>query len=162
MEATEGSLIVVSNVYLGYTNATFIASAAVTLTNLSGQVFTLFVNANNSDIISQPVPQFAASITGVLGQHKTTAPYTSGYQLDITQNGDLVVGTPPAAGSLPIPLNIHLSGTTVTLTWSDSSFSLQSSTNASGPYVSIPAAAGLTTYNDSTTNTANFYRLFHP
>jgi hypothetical protein len=157
MEATEGSLVVVSNVYLGSTNSSFV-SGNVTLTNLSGQTFTLFVHANSTDIIGQSIPPFATSIIGVLSQFKSTAPYTSGYELDITQSSDLVAGTPPVI--VPsIPLNIQLSGGSLVLTWSDSSFALQSATNVAGPYSTITGAASGFTTNANSAQV--FFRLIH-
>jgi hypothetical protein len=160
MEATEGSLVVVSNVYLGSTNSSFAASGNVTLTNLSGQTFTLFIHANSTDIIGQSIPPFATSIIGVLSQFKSSAPYTSGYELDITQSSDLVAGTPPPPVTLPIPLNIQSSGGNIVLTWSDSSFALQAATNVAGPYSTITgAASGFTT---NTVGSQTFFRLMHP
>ena len=108
------------------------------------------------------IPPFATSITGVLSQFKSSAPYTSGYELDITQFGDLVAGSPPPPVTSPIPLSIQVSGNGVTLTWSDASFVLQSSATAGGVYTSIPAAAGLTSYTEGATDQAKFYRLMHP
>lgn len=141
MEAREGSLVVVSNVFLGATNGYFTASGQVTMTNLAGQTFTLFINANETDIIGQPVPAFASSITGVLGQYKTAAPYNSGYELDPTQSADIVAGTPPPPSSSPIPLKIQHSGSQLTLTWDDPSFSLQASPSVNGTFTNVPTAS---------------------
>ena len=162
MEPREGSLVVVSNVFLTSTNLYFVGSKTVALTNQLGQALTLFINASETDIIGQGIPVFATSITGVLGQYKSAAPYTSGYELDITQYGDLVPGDVPPPLTLPIPLNVQVSGQSLILTWSDASFHLQSATNVAGPYQDIPAAVGLTTYTDSMAGQVNFYRLSHP
>jgi hypothetical protein len=161
MEATEGSLVTVSNVYLFWTNADFL-TGTVTMTNLNGQTFPLYVNAGVLNIQGTPIPVFASSVTGVLSQYKSSAPYTSGYELDVTQYADVVAGTPLPPEPLPIPLNVQVSGNNLVLTWSDSSFSLQSSTNVSGPYTTVPASVGLSTYTDTETNQALFYRLMHP
>lgn len=59
----------------------------------------------------------------------------------------------------PIPLNVSLSGGQLTFTWSDSSFSLQSSTNVVGPYTTIVGATN--PYVILATNTMGFYRLIH-
>jgi Big-like domain-containing protein len=59
----------------------------------------------------------------------------------------------------PIPLNVSLSGGQLTFTWSDSSFSLQSSTNVVGPYTTIVGATN--PYVILATNTMGFFRLIH-
>jgi hypothetical protein len=61
---------------------------------------------------------------------------------------------------VPIPLHIQSSGANVVLTWSDASFSLQSSTIVTGPYTTITGAV-----SGFTTNTAlaeMFFRLYRP
>lgn len=159
MEAREGSLVVVSNVFLGATNGYFTASGQITLTNLAGQTFTLFINASETDIIGQPVPAFASSITGVLGQYKTTAPYNSGYELDPTQSADIVAGTPPPPSTAAIPLNIQLAGARVSLTWDDPSFSLQASPSVNGTFTNVPNATS--PYLLTTEAPSLFFRLVH-
>jgi hypothetical protein len=156
----EGSLVILSNVFLQQPQpAGFIGGASINMTNLTGtNIMNLFVNANASDVIASPVPAFASSIAGVFSQHSTSAVPTNSYELDILQIADLVPGTPPVIVN-PIPLTIQSSGGNLTLTWSDPSFSLQSSTNVAGPYTTISAAAS--PYTDSPTNTATFYRLVH-
>jgi len=76
---------------------------------------------------------------------------------------NLVVGTSFAAVTGIVPsaqLNIQLTNHQAVLSWSDSSFSLQSSTNVAGPYSTISAAHS-PSYTDSLTNSARFYRLIH-
>ena len=63
-----------------------------------------------------------------------------------------LIELPPPPVALSIPLNIQVSGGNLNLTRSDASFSLQAATNA----------AGLTTYTDTMTGRANFYRLMQP
>ncbi|HEY1718696.1 MAG TPA: immunoglobulin domain-containing protein [Verrucomicrobiae bacterium] len=67
-----------------------------------------------------------------------------------------VVGVTPAA-----TLNIQLINNQAVLTWSDASFSLQSSTNVTGPYSTIGAAHS-PSYTNSIASPATFYRLMHP
>jgi hypothetical protein len=58
--------------------------------------------------------------------------------------------------TLPIPLNIQLLGTNVVLTWSDSSFSLQTSTNVLGPYGTV---TGTSPYTNPATGSQKYFRL---
>jgi len=158
MEAHEGSLIVVSNVFLGSTNTAFTANASVTMTNLSGVVFTLFINARQTDVIGQLIPAFAASITGVLGQFVAAAPFTTGYELDVNLAANIVPGTPPTI--VPsIPLNIQLSGNNVVLTWEDPSFSLQAAPDLTATFTNIPAATS--PYQETVDGQPKYYRLVH-
>ena len=61
----------------------------------------------------------------------------------------------------PIPVNAQvLSKTNLVLTWANAAFSLQSSTNVAGPYVTIPGATSPYT-NLIGTNAAGFFRLVH-
>jgi hypothetical protein len=52
-------------------------------------------------------------------------------------------------------------GTNVLLSWTNSTFSLQSSTNVAGPFTTIPASTGQTNYTDGISNRIIFYRLIH-
>ena len=61
---------------------------------------------------------------------------------------------------VPAQLNIQLINNQAVLSWSDPSFSLQSSTNVTGPYTTIPGATSQYT-NSTTTNVMRFYRLLH-
>ena len=62
---------------------------------------------------------------------------------------------------LPAQLNIQLINNQAVLTWSDPSFSLQSSTNVTGPYTTISGAnSGFTT--NTTSGSTKFFRLYHP
>jgi len=58
-------------------------------------------------------------------------------------------------------LNAVYSGGNLTFNWSDASFDLQSATNVTGPYVTIPGAiTGFST--NSLLAPAMFFRLHHP
>jgi hypothetical protein len=120
----------------------------------------LWVNpANESSTNAAGLDATTTAITGAVGLRQSDGIGTS--YLD-----NLIVGTSfsdvATVSVTPVPLNIQASAGSVTLTWSDASFSLQSSTNVAGPYSTIPAAAGLTSYVDGVTNAAIFYRLYHP
>ena len=82
----------------------------------------------------------------------------------IVNVSNLVVGTTfnDAVGITPAAsLNIQLINNQAVLTWSDPSFSLQSSTNATGPYSTI-VGANSPSYTNSISSPATFYRLMHP
>jgi hypothetical protein len=161
MDALEGSLVVISNVYLGTTNTTFPigASLSVTLSNGIGQTLTMFAGtyATNS-LQGQAIPTYCSSVRGILSQNDNTSPYTSGYQLLLTSTTDLVSGTPPA--NTPIPLNQSFSGGQVTLTWNNAAFNLQSSTIVTGTYATVVGA--VSPYVVPATNAQRYFRLLAP
>jgi len=94
----EGSLVVVSNVFLQEPNvAGFVSAADVVMTNANVVKLNLFVNAGANDVIASTVPPFASSVIGVFGQYTTASPATNSYELDILQYAGLVSGTPVTA-----------------------------------------------------------------
>src|ERR1035437_4045054 len=163
-ESIEGRYLVISNVFLDVTNQVdkhLAGNEIINMTNLTGQVFHMIV-ANNP-LLGPPgnfLPgPFATSVTGVMSQTQTSgAVLTNGYNIILSDFSQITVGTPPVI--VPIPLNIQLSGANVVLTWSDASFSLQSSTIVTGPYTTISgASSGFTTNINS--NSQQFFRLIH-
>lgn len=73
---------------------------------------------------------------------------------------DLAVGTSfasVAGATTTVPLNIEMNGTDVILSWADSHFALQSSTNVTGPYITIPSAAS--PYTNAVNSGALFFKL---
>jgi hypothetical protein len=94
----EGSLIVVSNVFLQQPEvAGFVSAADVVMTNANGVKLNLFVNAGASDVIASSVPPFASSISGVFDQYTSSSPATNSYEVDILQYAGLVAGSPVTA-----------------------------------------------------------------
>jgi hypothetical protein len=160
-ESLEGRYLVVSNVFLAVTNAStrMEAGKPVFMTNLTGQVFNLLVpNTINIDSNGKFLPgPFATSVRGVMSQSTTIAIPTNGYSILICLVSDIEVGTPPSTALGPIPLNIQLIGTDAVLTWTNSSFFLQSSTNVQGTYNTIPGAAS--PYTNPAIGLQNYYRL---
>jgi hypothetical protein len=119
----------------------------------------LWVNPNNESSTSAVAQDSTtAAIVGAFGLRQTTG-------IGISYLDNLLVGT--AFGDVAtitvnrIPLNFQWSRPNLTLTWSDASFSLQSSTNATGPYTTISgASSGFTT--NTTSSSMKFFRLYHP
>ena len=60
----------------------------------------------------------------------------------------------------PIPLSAQLSGGKFVLTWTNQAFSLQTATNVTGPYITVPGATSPYT-NLISTNPAGFFRLVY-
>jgi hypothetical protein len=160
MESTyEGRYVVVSNVFIGFTNTppVVLSGASVFMTNLTGQVFRLF---NPSPAI-QPqgvgLPAFARSVRGVMTQTDGTSPFDSGYNMFLLDNNDVEAGVAPPT---PIPLNIAQSGSDVVLTWSDPAFSLQAAPKATGTYTNVPGA--VSGYTVPASATESYFRLAAP
>ena len=125
------------------------------ITNENRKYISFYVNGN-SDVVGQNVPQFAASIKGVMSQYTTsTGPATNGYELDILQYSGLVPGTPPA---IVMPLQIQRAGTNAVLTWWVTvPFTLQSAPSVTGTYTDIVGAT--TPFTNGVDSAAKFYRL---
>ncbi len=161
MKSIESSLVVVSNIFLqdGGGAALFISGSTVNLTNLNNAVFPLYISPYVYDVIAASIPTFASSVTGVLAQHASGSVYTNGFQLVMTQYADLVPGVVPI---LPIPLESTYSAGTLTLSWNDASFILESSTNVAGPYSAVPGAATPFTTNAAAADAEpnQFFRLY--
>ena len=150
----EGSLVVVSNVFLDQSSLQF-AYGAINITNVNRKYISLYVSANAENVIGHDVPQFAASIAGVMSQYTTSLPATGGYELDILQYTDLVSGTPP---DLPMPLQIRRSGTNAVLSWwAIAPFTLQAAPGVTGTYTNIDGA--INPFTNSVDSPAKFYRL---
>jgi hypothetical protein len=149
----EGSLVIVSNVFLQQPEiAGFIGGASINMTNVNGKLLNLFVNANASDVIAEPVPIFASSAVGIFDQFTTSVPATNSYELDLLQYANLESGTPP------IPqLSIKQVGTNVIVTWNDIFFSLQTNLDLTGPFVDAPGAKS--PFTNAMDVPAKFYRL---
>jgi len=153
----EGSLVVVSNVYLDQTLGTFTAGGStVLMTNALGVTFPLVNPSPVTDPQGQFIPGFAYSITGVLTQNKSAAPFTGSYQLNLSTYADIVTTAPVG----PPTLNIQAAGGSLTLSWTGTSV-LQSSTNVAGPYLEVPGATSPFVTNGAASSVpAQFFRLY--
>ena len=147
------SLVKLTDVYFTNAGTTISTSAneTVTVTNSSGQQFKVEFFYLDLDTAGQTLPSYAYSVSGVLYGINTN------FTVAVTRFADIVTTPPPS----PIPLNAIFSGGSVTFTWSDATFSLQSSTSVSGPYTTIPGAA--TGFSTNTTSAPTmFFRLYNP
>jgi hypothetical protein len=151
-----GSLVTLTNVYFGTNAGTVLATnanAAITVTNAGGQSIALQFFSLNQDTAGKTLPAFAPTVTGILyGFHPN-------YSVNVNRFSDIVTNVPVVL--TPIPLTIQTVGTNVLLSWTNSTFSLQSSTNVAGPFTTIPASTGQTNYTDGISNRIIFYRLIH-
>jgi hypothetical protein len=148
----EGSLVVVSNVFLDQTSLQF-APGAMNITNVNRKYISFYVNAN-SDVVGQNVPAIAASIAGVMSQYTSTIPATNGYELDILQYSGLV----PTNTIPSMPLYITGTPTNYVVSWwSVGTFTLQSAPNVTGTFTDLGGAT--TPYTNTVGSTAKFYRL---
>lgn len=167
MEHTnEGSLVIVSNVYLTLTNANGLMSPGgpIFMTNLAGQSFTLLVPDNAlSDPVGNPLPGnpsgppytiFASSVKGVISQSDGSAAPTNNYRMYLSLRSDIEVGSAPSTSSL----QISQAGANVVLTWSDSTFALQAAPLVTGSYTNISGATS--PYTNAISGSQQYYRLF--
>jgi hypothetical protein len=170
IEAIEGSLIMLTNVYFTNAAGAKFPSAAVTytVTNKNGQPFQLRVNAPVTDLATKNVPSFAYSVVGVLIQNLNNAntPRNTGYQIQVSRYADIVTTAPPA-----VTLSGAHSGNNTVLTWTavpyNYSYSILAASDVAGPYT--PLASGLVFTNAAATYTdtnavgsAKYYRISVP
>jgi Immunoglobulin domain len=162
-----GSLAVFTNITItpGGGSNTFTSSGSYTLTDGTGASLTLFVYSGFSGLISNAVPSFCYTITGVLSEFLSgTAPdRSSGYQLEVSDPNDFVTVPPPAV--------TVAEATKGALTWTavpyNYSYSVYSATNVAGPY--LPLKTGLLfatsagSYTDTNvSSTTKYYRVTTP
>jgi len=152
-----GRFVQLTNVFFGTNAGTTIANGFMTVTNGLGQSFNLWFSSQDLDTTGQTVPAYASSVTGVM--FGSMNPSSGGvpspnFAVAVTKFSDIVVPV------LPIQLSVTPGNGSLTFNWTDSSFSLQSTTNLLGPWTSISGATS--PYTDLETNAATFYRLYHP
>ena len=117
-------------------------------------------------LVSVTATNGTASISGTNVLFTPTIGYTGlatiGYTVTDNiggTNSSVITVTVGTVASIPISESL-LSGGQLVLSWNSALFSLQTSTNVAGPYVTIPGATSPYT-NSSTTNAATFFRLIH-
>jgi uncharacterized repeat protein (TIGR03803 family) len=144
----QGTLVLLGNTLLGTAaNGGSDGWGTVFKITTSGSGLTnLYAFTNGSDGAS---PEAGLVLSGGTLYGTTYADDAYGY-------GSVFAFAAPA-GLAPIPLNIALQGTHVTLTWSSSAFFLQAATNLTGTYTNVANATS--PYTNSITNKQQFFRL---
>jgi hypothetical protein len=151
----EGSLVVVSNVYFQRGGATnFVGGGTLVLTNLLGQTMQFFCDARLADIIGQPVPVFASSITGYISQFQLN------HQIVPTWLADIVPGTPPAPGPTPEPIIFSTSGGNLVLSWTQPGWKLATGTDIFSVTNIISGATS--PYTNNLGDAQRYFRLVYP
>jgi len=132
----QGLVVTLTNVYFVNAGGTFASGQNFTVTNLAGETFAVRVDSRVFDIIGQPIPPFAWTVTGPMAFFLgTTATNRSGgYQLLPTRYADIVTTEPPA-----ITTAVSVSGNGKrTLTFDavpyNHAYTILASTNVAGPY----------------------------
>jgi hypothetical protein len=155
----EGSVVVVSNVFLNRTSLQFPPATSINITNANRKYIALFIPAV-SDAIGGNVPRIAASIKGVMSQFTSSTPATGGYELLFHQYADLTATTNVPA--MPLYLDTYPTNGTPTNVvvswWAVDPFKLQSAPAANGPYTDITDATTPFTNNIGSEN--KFFRLW--
>jgi hypothetical protein len=116
MEATEGSYVSADKVWIAQSvGGTFPTNSGdVVVTNQAGNTFDLFVNSY-TDMAGKPIPSGPVTILGVLNQYDTTAPYTSGYELEPSRYADIVGGDSGVVQFVDTNFTVLESGPAITL-----------------------------------------------
>jgi hypothetical protein len=170
----EGLLVTLTNVYFPGNNVgTNFASGNYVMTNASGGGFTFFLNAANVNIIGQPVPQFARTVTGPMAFFRTATDTnrSAGFEIDPSAYSDIVAGPPAPVGAS----GGGSGGSAGVINWTAQPFipySIWWQTNVALPFTNqwIPIATGLTfstaggTFSDTvnTNRPVGFYRISSP
>jgi hypothetical protein len=137
-EATEGTTVMLTNVFFGTNAGTIIptnANSTVVVTNGRGETFNLFFSFQDADTAGQTLPSFAWTVRGVLAQNlpNATVPRNQLYNVTVTRFSDIVTNAPPA-----VTTSVSASGNNRNLSWSavpyNYSYSVLTSTNVAGPY----------------------------
>jgi hypothetical protein len=165
----QGSLGTFTNAYFapnaaGATAGTnFASEGTYEFTNNSGQSYFIYTGESDGpDVIGQPIPKFAYSITGPFDQFDTT------YEIMLTAATEIVTAPPPAVTNA----TAAISGTNLSLAWkavpAAYTYSIQSATNLTGPWTPVQGglwfsnSSGMFTTGVSSTNPALYFRIVSP
>jgi hypothetical protein len=163
----QGLVVTLTNVYFVNAGGTFGSGQNYTITNQAGETFAFRVDSRVFDIIGQPIPSFAWTVTGPMAFFLSTGSTnrSAGYQILPTRYVDIVTAEPPAATGAG-----GLTGGQPTITWFAQpymSYSIIGANELAGPY--LPLITGLT-FNTTAgqftdTNAApvtRFYKIISP
>jgi len=168
VEAIEGSLVMITNVYFG-TNAGIVistnANTTAVVTNANGEKFNLLFSQMDQDTAGQVLPSFAYSVVGVLAQNlnNTTSPRNQNYNITVTRFTDIVTNALNTA--------ITSSGGSSILTWESAPvtypYTIRTASSVTGPYSVLTNNLRFSdfsgTFTDPNTGgSAKFYKLSTP
>jgi Immunoglobulin domain len=115
---------------------------------------------NNPNFAFRIVAEFESTAIGTTNENYvgTVGTYNAGtgggtIRFDLVNVFGDTVGTAPSA----IPLNITATGSSVTLSWTNAAFKLQSATSVAGPFSDVAGATS--PYTTSATGAQNYFRL---
>lgn len=165
----EGRFVMMTNVFFPSDGSTTVfPSGNVTVTNAAGLTFTVYVSSTCPGIVGLPMPRFAWSVLGAMSQFQSGSYAPAGYELNVTDIGDVITAPPPA-----VTAKAALAGKNVVLSWTavpySYSYSVYGASSLSGPW--SPVTTGLTftnmagTYTDLnaiSTSSPRFYKVQTP
>jgi hypothetical protein len=168
----EGSVVVITNLYFeAYSpGAVFVSGTDYTVTNNTGETYTLFVSDEDTNYVTgKPIPRFADSVAGPLIQDDTTI----GISFTVYSNLVVPVSLPPLTNVGTLAAAVTGAGGTnnVTLTWtavpSNYTYSVWFSTNLLQRFSNL--VSGLTFTNAigrftdaGQTSVTKFYEISSP
>ncbi|MCB9473052.1 MAG: lamin tail domain-containing protein [Candidatus Delongbacteria bacterium] len=154
-EATEAMLVTMENVVFDTPGVQPITGSGLNFTAMVDGTFPILVRVD-VDVVgvgnSFTFPAGPTSVTGIVGQFDTSAPYDGGYQLQVRNQGDVPIGAgnlPPAIAGLSndpgYPDDTDIVLVTATITDSDGTVSgatLHYSLNAGADNTAVMSASG--------------------
>jgi hypothetical protein len=162
----EGSLCTVTNVYFENPGTLFANEGFYPVTNAAGVSGGLGVytgEGDGPDVLGQPIPVFAYSITAPLLQFDTDE-----YELNVTSLSNIVTAPPPAVNDL----TATLTSTNLALTWTavpaSYTYSIWGATNLLGPWSILQGglwfsnSSGTYSATVSTNTPAMFFQIDSP
>ncbi|EEF58075.1 immunoglobulin domain-containing protein [Pedosphaera parvula] len=164
----ECAVVTYTNVYFpaGFTNGTFASGVNYTITNAAGETGVFRVDSRVGNIIGQPIPTFAWTVTGPMSYFltATASDRSAGYELLATRLEDIVTNTPAAIG-----VTDAQSGTNNVLSWVTQPgyvYSVLQSANVAGPYTRVATtyatgAAGSYVSTNAVTG-SKFFQIVSP
>jgi hypothetical protein len=154
-----GRRVQLSDVYFGANAGNFITNGFLAVSNSLGQTAYLWFSGQDTNTLGNILPAHASTVTGVLfGSMNPTIPVggiaNPNFAVAVTSFSDIVATVPP------VFLNVSYSGGTVTLTWNDPTYSLQSASGVTGPWTTITAISPYIIPMPDPPPPDGFYRLF--
>ena len=168
VEALEGSLVMLTNVFFG-TNAgnTILTNATTTVvvTNANGERLNLVFSQMDQNTAGQTLPSFAYTVVGVLAQNlnNATSPRNQNYNVTVTRFTDIVTNA--------LATTITHSGGSSSLTWESAPvtypYTIWSASAVTGPYTVLTNGLRFLDFSGgfidpNASGSAKFYKLSTP